>query len=699
MTADHRPRLLMCPPDCYGVEYVINPWMEGQVGRAKLDTAQQQWHQLHDLLSQFAEIELITPGPRLPDMCFAANAGLVIEKKFVCSSFRVHQRQPEEKLFARWFDEHGWQVIHLPDDQPFEGEGDALIQPGQPRLWAGYGVRSCLESHRTLCDTLQLEVVSLRLVDQRFYHLDTCFLPLPNNHAIYFKDAFDDVSIHEIRERIPESQRLEIDELDAASFACNAVRLGQHIILNAASEKLTRQLQDWGYQVHATSMDEFMLAGGAAKCLTLLLDQDLGPAADQRGPFESRLRTTRLRLTGHLLDTGLLNRAIDVITDSGGSCHVEEFAVAARKDQHSTANLRVTAADQVRLDALINNLMPLGVTPADEPSDVQLEHVVRPGVAPDQFYATTIYPTDVRVAGHWYRVDHQRMDAVIVVCDKVTPPTAECRLIRNLEVGDRVVCGVHGLRVITPTSREASRDEFSFMSAAVSSERRVELVVDTLAWEMRRIRAREGRIVVVAGPVVIHTGGGRHLERLIRGGYVQALLTGNALPVHDIELDMFGTSLGVDLARGVGIHGGHTHHLRAINRVRSAGNIAAAVEAGIITGGVMHACVKHDVEYVLAGSIRDDGPLPDTLMDLVDAQAAYAAAIEDAEMILMLSSMLHAIGTGNMTKAGVRLVCVDISPAVVTKLADRGSVESTGIVTDVGLFLHLLAARLFDDRA
>jgi lysine-ketoglutarate reductase/saccharopine dehydrogenase-like protein (TIGR00300 family) len=211
---------------------------------------------------------------------------------------------------------------------------------------------------------------------------------------------------------------------------------------------------------------------------------------------------------------------------------------------------------------------------------------------------------------------------------------------------------------------------------------------------MQRIRARGGRIAVVAGPVVIHTGGGRHLARLIRAGYVQALLTGNALPVHDIELALYGTSLGVDLARGVGVHGGHQHHLKAINRVRAAGSIRAAVETGVLTSGVLYECVRHDVPYVLAGSIRDDGPLPDTHMDLIEAQAASARAIDGADMILMLASMLHAIGVGNMTPAGVRLVCVDISPAVVTKLADRGSVESVGIVTDVGLFLNLLSRRL-----
>ncbi len=256
-----------------------------------------------------------------------------------------------------------------------------------------------------------------------------------------------------------------------------------------------------------------------------------------------------------------------------------------------------------------------------------------------------------------------------------------------------MVCGVEGVAVHTP-ERASLSDDFAFMSAGVSSERRVERVVEEIAWEMKRIRARQGRIIVVAGPVVVHTGGSEHLAELIRSGYVQALLTGNALPVHDMELNLFGTSLGIDMKRGVGVPHGHRHHLRAINRVRAAGSIRAAVEQGLITDGIMYACVKHGVQYVLAGSIRDDGPLPDTLMDLTEAQAAYARAIEGADMILMLSSMLHAIGTGNMTRAGVRLICVDINPAVVTKLADRGSIESTGVVTDVGLFLNLLAQRL-----
>ena len=232
------------------------------------------------------------------------------------------------------------------------------------------------------------------------------------------------------------------------------------------------------------------------------------------------------------------------------------------------------------------------------------------------------------------------------------------------------------------------------MESSVSSERRVELVVEQIAWEWRRIRERGGKVVVVAGPVVIHTGGAEHLAYLIREGYVQALLGGNAVAVHDIEQSLLGTSLGIDLKHGRSVHGGHQHHLRAINLVRRCGGIAAAVEQGVLKGGVMFECVRKNVPFSLAGSIRDDGPLPDTQMDLIKAQAAYAQLLQGSDMILMLSSMLHSIGVGNMTPAGVKLVCVDINPAVVTKLADRGSVESVGVVTDVGLFLSMLEQQL-----
>jgi lysine-ketoglutarate reductase/saccharopine dehydrogenase-like protein (TIGR00300 family) len=273
---------------------------------------------------------------------------------------------------------------------------------------------------------------------------------------------------------------------------------------------------------------------------------------------------------------------------------------------------------------------------------------------------------------------------------------AQCKILRDLEVGEHVVVDVQGIRTIRKTESREQRNtqEFSFMSAGVSSERRVELVVEQVAWELRKIRDAGGKVAVTAGPVVIHTGGGEHLAQLIREGYVQALLGGNAIAVHDIEQAMMGTSLGVDMKRGVAVRGGHRHHLKVINTMRRYGSIAKAVEAGVIKSGVMYECVRNGVPFCLAGSIRDDGPLPDTEMDLIKAQTEYARLLKGADMILMLSSMLHSIGVGNMTPAGVKMVCVDINPAVVTKLSDRGSIESVGVVTDVGLFLSLLLQQL-----
>lgn len=690
-------RIVMCRPAHFAVQYVINPWMHGQIGRARSDVAADQWQRLHDTLAEMADVGVIEPEPGLPDMCFVANAGLVLGGRFIPSVFRFPQREPEAAHFTRWLDKAGFEIAPLPGDDTFEGEGDALFTPDPSAgeaawLWAGYGVRSSLESHRALCDIFNVEVVSLRLVDERFYHLDTCFYPLPGGRAVYYPPAFDEPSLAEIRRRVPSEKRIELAESDATRFAANAVRIDDTIVCNHASDNLRSRLADWDFDTRVCPVDEFMLAGGAAKCLCLVTQQDVPDDTGAGDAVTSPIRHTRIEVAGHLLDTGLMNRLFDLITDGGGGFRVEQFTVGQRHDQQSLARVRVTAPSEERLDLIVNRLQPLGAVAASEPTDARIEPVPQDGVAPQTFYSTTIYPTDVRLDERWIRATGQRMDAVLVVEDDAV----RCSLIRDLRKDDRVVCGVDGVRVDRPEAARADGD-FAFMSAGVSSERRVEGAVEELAWEMKRIKARDGRIVFVAGPVVIHTGGGPHLQRIIRAGYVDALLTGNALPVHDIEMNLFGTSLGVDLARGVGVHGGHQHHIKAINRVRAAGSIRAAVEQGVVTDGVMHACVERGVEYVLAGSIRDDGPLPDTMMDLCEAQAAYANAIEGAEMILMLSSMLHSIGVGNMTRAGVRLVCVDISPAVVTKLADRGSVESTGIVTDVGLFLNLLARQLEDD--
>ncbi|MEB3151589.1 MAG: TIGR00300 family protein, partial [Sphaerospermopsis sp.] len=410
-------------------------------------------------------------------------------------------------------------------------------------------------------------------------------------------------------------------------------------------------------------------------------------------PGESRI----LKIEGHLLDSGLINRALDLIVDNGGSFQVLNFDLGIQRQSTSTAEVKVSAPSHEVMGEIVSHLIDLGALdlPQDE-RDAKLEQVLQSGVAPDDFYVTTIYPTEIRVNGQWVKVQNQRMDGAIAV--KQTPEglLARCKILRDLEVDEQVVVDVQGIRTIRKTeSREKrNKEEFSFMSAGVSSERRVELVVEQVAWELRKIRDAGGKVVVTAGPVVIHTGGGEHLSRLIREGYVQALLGGNAIAVHDIEQSMMGTSLGVDMKRGIAVRGGHRHHLKIINTIRRYGSIAKAVEAGAINSGVMYECVKNNVPFCLAGSIRDDGPLPDTQMNLIQAQEEYARLLEGAEMILMLSSMLHSIGVGNMTPAGVKMVCVDINPAVVTKLSDRGSIESVGVVTDVGLFLSLLIQQL-----
>ncbi len=688
-----RERLLVCTPSFYRVEYVINPWMEGNIGRTDAAQAMRQWEGLRAALAAHATLEPLEPAPGLPDMVFTANAGLVYEDTFIPARFRFPQRVPETRHAVEWFRRRGLRVVELPGRGTFEGEGDALLQPGAPLLWGGYGVRTSLQAHRHLAEILELEVVPLRLVDERFYHLDTCFCPLPGGRVFYYPDAFDSESLERLAARVPAEQRFAVDAADALRFACNAVVANGAVVTNFASDALRERLTQWGHEVVVCPLGQFMLAGGAAKCLTLHLTHPGARRPPGAPRVVSEVRERAVEIQGDLLDTGLMNAVLDRITDGGGDFEIEAFQPGLRHDQESLARVRVLAPSPERLEAILARLLQAGVRVAEDEHDGRLEAVTQDGVAPHDFYSTTIFPTDVRVRGRWVRAVRQRMDAVLVVDGPAGEPRVTCRLIRELGRGDRVVCGVEGVRT-EPTHVPRSAETFGFMTADASSERRVELAVERIAWEMRRLRERGGKLVVVASPVVIHTGGGPHLARLVRDGYVQALLGGNGLAAHDIEQALFGTSLGVDLKRGINVEGGHRNHLQAINLVRAHGGIRQAVEAGAIPGGIMYECVRRGVLFALAGSIRDDGPLPDTLVDLIAAQAEYARLIEGADMILMLSSMLHSIGVGNMTPAGVRLICVDISPAVVTKLADRGSVESTGIVTDVGLFLNLLDTAL-----
>ena len=686
-------RFLMCAPDHYDVDYVINPWMEGNIHKSSRDRAVEQWNKLYNVIKDHAIVDLVEPEKGWPDMVFSANAGLVLGENVVLSRFLHKERQGEEPYFQQWFAENGFNVYTLPKDLPFEGAGDALLDREGRWLWAGYGFRSELDSHPFLAKWLDIEVISLRLMDERFYHLDTCFCPLANGYLLYYPGAFDSYSNRVIEMRVAPEKRIAIMEADAVNFACNAVNVDSIVIMNKASDGLKSRLAEVGFQVIETPLTEFLKAGGAAKCLTLRVTEPVREELHANVSVESRV----VRMEGHLLDAGLINRALDLIVEMGGSFQVLKFNLGEQRQSTSAAEVRVSAPSHDVMEGIISQLIDLGAVdlPHDE-RDSKLEPVLQAGVAPDDFYVSTIYPTEIRVNGQWLKVENQRMDGAIAISTTTNGIVAKCKLLRDLEIGEQVVVDVLGIRTVRKAESREQRNsqEFSFMSSGVSSERRVELVVEQVAWELRKIKDSGGKVVVTAGPVVIHTGGGEHLSRLIREGYVQGLLGGNAIAVHDMEQNILGTSLGVDMKRGVAVRGGHRHHLKIINTVRRFGSISKAVEAGVVISGVMYECVKNNIPFSLAGSIRDDGPLPDTQMNLILAQQEYSQIIQGADMILMLSSMLHSIGVGNMTPAGVKMVCVDINPAVVTKLSDRGSIESVGVVTDVGLFLSLLTQQL-----
>ncbi len=388
--------------------------------------------------------------------------------------------------------------------------------------------------------------------------------------------------------------------------------------------------------------------------------------------------------TGHLIDSGLLSRALDCVTHAGARYRIVSFDIGEDADEPSRLRMEVTATDSAALDTILENLGTLGFSTPDE-VDASFSEAPCDGVAPGDFYSTTNLPTRVRMNGTWINVSQQRMDAMIVVSDGA----ARCVKLRDLAAGQAVVVGQDGIRV-TPDTKKREVHDFAFMSTEISSERRVEHQAKLLAALWQDTKREGGRVIVVAGPVVVHAGQNDSFAALIDAGFIDGLLAGNALAVHDVEAVLYGTSLGVSLETGEPVLHGHMHHMRAINAVRAAGGLAAAVDKGLLTTGVMHALVANKVPFCLAGSIRDDGPLPDTEMDLVVAQERYAELLVDASLVIVLGTMLHGIGVGNMLPASVPLVCVDIQPTVATKLADRGSSHNIPIVTDVGLFLLLL---------
>jgi lysine-ketoglutarate reductase/saccharopine dehydrogenase-like protein (TIGR00300 family) len=391
---------------------------------------------------------------------------------------------------------------------------------------------------------------------------------------------------------------------------------------------------------------------------------------------------------GHLIDSHIMETIFDKVVEYHGRFEVEQFRIGRTNSDPSYLRLKVETPDDESLKRLLNSLLELGCAPVNS-GDAILAAVERDRCAPLDFYSTTNHRTYVRIGQQWTEVENQRMDAMVVVRDH----RASCRRLRDLREGDQVVVGLQGIRVI-PESKERDRLDFAFMSNGISSERQVETAVRQTAALLRHAIEQQLKVIAVAGPVVVHTGGVEGLTRLIRGGSIHAVLSGNALGVHDVEASLFGTSLGIRLSDGRQEEHGHRNHMRAINAINHAGSVRQAVESGVLKSGVLYECVKANVPFVLAGSLRDDGPLPDTITDMNAAQDAYAQQLKGAGLVLCLGSMLHSIATGNMLPSWVKIVCVDINPAVATKVSDRGTGQAVGVVTDVGLFLDLLSKAL-----
>jgi lysine-ketoglutarate reductase/saccharopine dehydrogenase-like protein (TIGR00300 family) len=399
------------------------------------------------------------------------------------------------------------------------------------------------------------------------------------------------------------------------------------------------------------------------------------------------MATETIEVTGHIVDSLLLAKILDSILDAGCDYEIAEFDIGKTSLDASRARIDVTGDEDV-LGPLLDELQVHGANRAAV-SDARLVPADRDGVLPAGFYSTTNLATDVRIDGAWLAVENPEMDCALVVHEG----RARTAPMHRVRAGDPVVVGSDGVRVRAP---ERARDTqmFEFMASEVSSEKPKALLVAQVADRLRAAHERGGKVMVVAGPAVVHTGGAPDLARLVAAGWVDVLFAGNGFATHDIESNVLGTSLGVSVAEGTPTEGGHSNHIRVINEVRRHGSIAAAVDAGLVTGGVMHACVRSGVPFVLGGSIRDDGPLPDVMTDVVEAADALRGQIPGVQVALMLASTLHAIATGNCLPAGVETFCVDINQAVVTKLADRGSHQALGIVTDVGPFVRQLADQL-----
>jgi len=397
-----------------------------------------------------------------------------------------------------------------------------------------------------------------------------------------------------------------------------------------------------------------------------------------------------IELSGHIIDSGIMTQLFDKIMDMGGNFEILVFDIGKKKTDPSYARLRVAAANREQLGFILSELHRLGARPL-EVRDVHLVPAERDHVGPKGFYLTTNHLTDVKYNEEWIPVEFIEMDCLIIV-DKPAK-RAVCTPLSKLKKGDPVVVGEQGVKVHYP-ERPREQSNFEFMHGTVSSERPSVTLIAKIAREIIDVHKKGGKIILVGGPAIIHTGAGKVVAAMVQKGYINVLFAGNALATHDIEHNIFGTSLGMDISTGKPVMGGHKHHIYAINEILRAGSIRHAVEKGVITGGIMFECVRNNVPFVLAGSIRDDGPLPDVITDVIQAQDAMRCHLDGCSMVLMVATLLHSVAVGNCLQSGVKTICVDINPAALTKLMDRGTMQAIGIVSDAGTFFPLLAEQL-----
>ena len=397
-----------------------------------------------------------------------------------------------------------------------------------------------------------------------------------------------------------------------------------------------------------------------------------------------------VELEGHIIDSGIMTRVFDKIMDMGGNFEIIVFNVGKRKSDPSYAHLQVNAESEDQLHAILSEIHRYGVR-LREIRDVTIVPAEGDRIVPKGFYSTTHHPTSIKFGGNWIPVQNIGLDCLVVI-DPATV-SATCTPISKLKKGDLVIVGEEGVRV-SPPERPRHISTFEFMQGTVSPERPSETIIARIAAEIIDQKKKGGKIAVVGGPAIIHTGAALSLASIIRKGYVDVLFAGNALATHDIEYNLFGTSLGMDLSTGKPVTGGHKNHFYAISEVMRTGSIQNAVRKGVITGGIMFECIQRGVPFVLAGSIRDDGPLPDVITDSMEAQDRMREHVKGCNMVLMIATLLHSVAVGNLLPSYVKTICVDINPSSVTKLMDRGTLQAIGVVSDAGTFLPLLDKQL-----